>query len=325
MSSPLQLEDAALDRFAGAANLRGVEAPLQLPIGAIDAEATEVALSLVAIRDEQVLAERRLRFYVRLRIDSAVHLWSDEDDALTAALVLDPDTGRMDMQLRFAAAGKAATAAAADAHFLQAASMASRLVLRIPDHDRASHEVPFPAELRVEEGLVRFLDLLVEVAQLAGVDLSVPKHVDQQLINDLLVARSLLRGEQVRGKWTSGEITLEVAALPLIEQIRMEADRHQLMHVSELFLDIGDVQVPLGEVTQTLSDVVVEEVAVDEEKEAVILRVSAHGGSAVSVMTPSIGKPLPLEPHVVLPSAVFDELLADLDAPARASKLRELL
>jgi hypothetical protein len=319
------LDDADLDRYTGAADLRGAEAPFRLPLALIDAEATQVTLSLVALKDEQAVAERRLTFTVRLRIDSAVHLWSDESGALTAALVLDPDAQRMDLRLRFAPAGKAAPAAAADALFLRTASAASHLVLRMPDRDLAFHEAPFPTELHVEEGLVRFLELLVEVAQLAGVDLSVPKQVDQQLINDLLVARGLLRGKQVRGKWTSGEITLEIAALPSVEQMRTEADRHQLMQVSYMSLDIGGVRVPLGEVKQYLSDAVVEGITVDEEAETVILRVSAYGGSAVSVMMPSAGKPLPLEPHVVLPSAVFDELLADLDAPARTSKLRELL
>ena len=34
---------------------------------------------------------------------------------------------------------------------------------------------------------------------------------------------------------------------------------------------------------------------------------------------------LPVEPRLVLPPSAFDELVADLDAPARPNRLRDLL
>lgn len=37
-----------------------------------------------------------------------------------------------------------------------------------------------------------------------ALDLLLPEEVDEDLIKDLVVARSLLNGQPVRGRWTSG-------------------------------------------------------------------------------------------------------------------------
>jgi hypothetical protein len=79
----------------------------------------------------------------------------------------------------------------------------------------------------------------------------------------------------------------------------------------------------LSAVRQQFSDAIVEDLIVEDD--AVVLRFRAHGGSAPTVMTPTVVAPEPLEPHLVLHETVFDELVADLDAPVRPNPLRKLM
>lgn len=88
-------------------------------------------------------------------------------------------------------------------------------------------------------------------------------------------------------------------------------------------LVVGATTVPLGEVWQQFSDAVVESLVTEHDE--VVLRVHAHDGSGSMTMTRLAPAPAPFEPRLVLAPAAFDELLADLDAPPRRSRLRELL
>ncbi len=88
-------------------------------------------------------------------------------------------------------------------------------------------------------------------------------------------------------------------------------------------LQIGGATVALGEVQQQFTDAVVDSLVIEHDE--VVLRVRAHDGSGPMTMTPVAVQATPIEPLLVLTPAAFDQLLADLDAPPRPSRLRELL
>ena len=320
-----ELEDADLAQYSGAVNLRAVEAPLTFHATSFDAEATDIAISLVAMENTKILRERKFVFTVHLAIDSSEHFWSDDGGGLKAAIAFDANAGIMNLRLAFDPIGKGAIASAADAVFLRAVSAASSLSLRMPNGDLAPEKIPVPDQFVMGDSLLRFLQLLADVSQLAGLDINVPGELNRELANDLLVARGLLRGEEVQGKWHNGKFNLGIDALSAIEQKREEADRHDFMLVAPVWLEIGGSQVYLGEVAQHISCAIIDSVRVDEQAGKVILNVSASGGSADSKFRPIVRASSYIEPNVVLPDAVFDELLADLDAPPRVTRLRDLL
>lgn len=323
MSTLLKLEDADLDEYTDA-GVRGSElAPVSLPYTMLEAEATHVVFGLAAMKDDHLLDETRLVLAVRLRVDDVVHLWSDESGALAATVVLDPATRRMEMNLRFAPAGRSAVAAVADAMFLQAAGAATHLALRLPDGQFAPDRLPVPSQLKVDEGLVRLLQLIADVAHLANVDVPVPEEVDEKLITDLISARRLLSGKAVRGHWSTGEVRLDTSGLAAFQQALKEGSRHELLHVSATTLNVHGTVIALGEIRQQFSDAVVDDLTV--EGNTVVVRLRAHDGHAPTVMTPAAVAPMPFEPHLVLAPSAFDELMADLDTPVRASRLREML
>lgn len=323
MPALLDFEDPDLDRYDSAGVLGVEPAPSALPFTALEPEATQLVLGLAAMNNEQLLDETRLVLVVGLRVDGVIHLWSDDSNALSASGTLDPASQRMEMALRFAPAGRPAEAVAADARFLQAAGACTHLALRLPDGQLAPDRVPFPVQLRVEDGLVRLLQLLADVARLAHIDVPFPKEVDQELIKSLVAARRLLSGETVRGRWSTGQFRLNTCTLPAIRRMFEQGGRHELLHVAGKTLDLDGTPVPLGEIRHQFSDAVVESFAV--EQDTVVLTLRAYGGSAQMAMIPTPAIPLPLDPHLVLSPAAFDELVADLEAPARASLLRELL
>lgn len=323
MVALLDLEDVDLDAYVGAELRGGEPISVNLPFAGLEAEATQIALGLAAMRDDTLLGEIPLVLAVRLRVDDVVHLWSDESSALRATVVLDPRIHTMRMNLWFAPAGRSASSAAAGAAFLNAGSTATHLALRLPDGHLAGDRLPVPTGFKVDEGLVRLFELIAEVARLAQVDVLVPEDVDEELIKDLVLARYLLSGQAVRSRWSTGEARFDISSLATLKEILEPGSRHDLNHTATMSLDVQGTQVPLGEVRQQFSDAIVEDLIVEDD--AVVLRLRAHGGSAPTVMTPTVVAPEPLEPHLVLPETVFDELVADLDAPVRPNPLRKLM
>jgi hypothetical protein len=271
MSSLPVLEDADLAQYGGTLNIHAVEAPLTVHAASFDAEATDIVLSLVAMENTEILQERKFIFTVHLAIDSSEHLWSDDGGALKAAVTFDAHTRRMNLRLVFDPVGKGAIKAAADAEFLRIIDVATSLALRMPNGDLAPDEIPVPDQFAVEDGLLSFLQLLAEVSALGGVDIKVPEQLNRKFTNDLIVARGLLRGEEVRGKWHNGEFTLGLAALPAIEQRQREAEQHEFMLVAPLWLEVGESQIFLGEIAQHISSAIIDNVRVDEQAEKVIL------------------------------------------------------
>jgi hypothetical protein len=311
VSSLPVLEDADLAQYSAAVNLHAVEAPLTAHTASFDAEATDIVLSVAAMENTEILQERRFVFSVHLAIDSSEHLWSDDGGALKAAVTFDAHTRRMNLRLVFDPAGKGAIRAAADAAFLRTIGVATSLALRMPNGDLAPDEIPVPSQFVVEDGLLSFLQLLAEVSLLGGVDIRVPEQLNRELANDLIVARSLLRGEEVRGKWHNGEFSLGIAALPTIEQRQREAEQHQFMIVAPSWLEVGGSQIYLGEIAQYISRAIIDNVRVDEQAGKVILSVSAPGGSADSTFKPIRRAPSLIEPNIVLPDTVFEALATE--------------
>ncbi|MFC6155861.1 hypothetical protein [Kribbella jiaozuonensis] len=88
-------------------------------------------------------------------------------------------------------------------------------------------------------------------------------------------------------------------------------------------MQIGDTTIPLGEVQDQLSDAVVDDLS--KEAGTVTLKLRAYSGSSPAEMRPAVLAPPRIEAHVVIPEATFNEMLEDLDAPRRPSKLRELM
>ena len=325
MSLVPTLEDAAVAQYATAVNLHAVEAPLTVHIASFDAEATNIALSLVAMRDSEVLQEREFVFSVKLVIDFSTHLWSDDGGALKVAVTFDSQSQSMTLRLAFDPAGKGSIAATADVAFLRAVSTATGLALRMPNGDLAPDRIPVPEQFVVDNGLLNSLQLLAEVSKLAGIDIKVPQEIDRDFANDLVVARDLLRGETVHGKWRGGQLSLDIAALSAIEEQRKTAERHQFMIIAPHWLEMGETQIYLGEIAQHISDVRIEDVHVDEAAGKVVLEVSAPNGSSDLTFKPIARAESAIESNIVLPDAVYDELLADLDAPPRHTRLRDLL
>lgn len=313
--------DAAL--YAPTGLTGGAGLPFDVPASVVDAAATRTALVLVAVRGDEEVAETRLMLTVRLAVDDAVHLWSDRRGGLTASVVLAPRDHRLRINLAFAAAARPATEAAADAAFLQAAADAGAIAIRLPDGSLAPDRIAVPAEAGVEPALLRLLNLLADVSLLSRTELTVPAETDEELVKDLLTARRLLNGQEVRGRWRTGEIVLGPGGLDAVREALAAGDAHELVTVSESHLDYMDVRVPLGEVRQVYANAEVEEVV--ERPGEVVLRVRARGGSAETVMTPAAPRAEPVEPDVVLPGRVFDELAHDLAEPPRRSRLRDLL
>ena len=325
MSSVPVLEAARLAQYSGAASFHAVEAPLSVHAASFEAEATNVTLSVVAVRNTEILGERKFVFTVQLTIDSTTYLWSDDGGALKAVATFDSQTRRINLSLTFDPVGKAAIAAAADSTFLRAVSASTNLALRMPDGELAPDVISIPAEFVINDSLLNYLQLLAEVSQLAGMNLAVLEEASLETTNDLLVARGLLRGEDVQGEWHGGEFRLAIAALPAIQKMQSEAARHAFLLIAPLWLEISKTQVYLGEIRQHIPEAIIDDVRVDEQAGKVILHVSAPGGSAATTFTPIVSASSIIEANVVLPDVVFDELLADLDAPPRNTRLRELL
>lgn len=319
----LELDDTDLSGYAMQPGAGGLAMPLTGLLGDISIEATQPTLGLVALRDDAVLDEVRLMLVVRLRVDDAIHLWSEDAEPLAATVVLDPAAHRLRLNLRLQPAGRSAQAASRAATFLQAAGRGTHLALRMPDGQLAPDRLEVPSELRVDDDLVRLLQLLADVSRLSAVDVPVPELVDKELLKDLLSARQLLSGQVVRGRWATGKLRLGQADLETLQAALEQATRHELLHIASMRLEIGGTTVPLGEVQQQFTDAVVDSLVTEHDE--VVLRVRAYDGSGPMTMTPVAVQPAPVEPLLVLTAAAFDELLADLDAPARRSRLRELL
>ena len=325
MTSLAELDDTDLGRYLGLPRLRRTSVPFaDVPaMTGINAEATRVKLGLIALDDGRIVAERPLLLSVRLTMDSVTHLWSDEG-AMTAAVVFDPRARRLSMSLQFTPHGTSAEAAASDAGFLHALGSATHLALRSSDGQFLLGQTDVPVELRIDDGSVRFLRLLADVAALAGVDLTVPADVDGELVKDLLSARRILRGEEVRGRWKTASIRLDTSAREAVENALGKGERHSFSHVFPMTLRVGSREIPLGEVRQIISDAEVRDIRAEGD-EIVLELVAPNGGLGQAVLVPSVSEPVEIAPNVVLPETLFDELVADLDAPARPSRLRELL
>jgi hypothetical protein len=319
----LELDDTDVTVYATETGVRGLVKPMTAPLGNISIEDAQVGLGLVALRGTEVLDELRLTLVVRLRVDDVVHLWSEDTEPLAVTVVLDASAHSLRLNLRLQPAGRSARAASRAASFLHTAASGSHLALRLPDGELAPERLALPDELRIEEGLVRLLRLLADVSQLAAVDVPVPELVGQELLKDLIMAQRLLSGRVVRGRWATGELRLRHADLDTLQAALKQATRHELLHVAPMTLHVDDTAVPLGEVQQQFTDAVVESLAVEQDE--VVLRVRAYDGSGPMTMTPVRLDPAPIEPRLILAPAAFDELLADLDAPPRHSRLRELL
>jgi len=319
------LDDEDLARYSDTVNPQALEAPLMIHAASFEAGAANITLSLAAIRDAEVLEERKFAFTVQFAIDSSEHWWSDDGGALKAAVTFDKNTGRMDLRLTFEPVGKGAIAAAADATFLRAIEAATSLALRRPNGNLAPERIPIPNKFAVDDGLLSFLLLLSDVSQLAGVDIIVPQEMDRKLANDLLVARGLLRGEEVRGKWHGGELKLEGAALSALKEAQEKSERHQFMIIGPVWLEIGPSQIYLGEIAQHVSNVAIDSIRVDDKTRKVIISISTPDGYADASFRPIARRSLEIEPNVALPDSVFDELLEDLDGPPRKTRLRDLL
>jgi hypothetical protein len=138
-----------------------------------------------------------------------------------------------------------------------------------------------------------------------------------------LTARRLLQGEEVHGKWTTGEIRLKGEAHPLLRKALADSTRHEFMHVASMRLELPGAVIELGEIQQVMSDAEVEELR--EDASGVVLRLRAHGGSAPSLVRPISVRALPVPCRYEVDEEVFQELLEDLDGPARDSALRQLL
>jgi hypothetical protein len=319
----LELDDTDLSGYSMQPGAGGFAMPLTGPLGDLSIEAAQLTLGLVALRDDAVTDEVQLTLVVRLRVDDAVHLWSEDAEPLAATVVLDPAAHRLRVNLRLQPAGRSALAASRAATFLQAAGLGTHLALRMPDGRLSPDRLEVPSELRVDDDLARLLKLLADVSRLSAVDVLVPEHVGEELLKDLLTARQLLSGQVVRGRWVTGELRLGQADLETLQAALEQATRHELLHIAAMHLEVGGVTVPLGEVQQQFTDAVVD--SLSTERDEVVLRVRAYNGSGPMTMTPVAVPPASVEPILVLAPAAFDELLADLDAPARTSRLRELL
>ncbi|GAA1534640.1 hypothetical protein [Kribbella lupini] len=324
MPVPYEVEDAPVDAYLGA-DLRVAEMPpFAVPLGSIEAEATDVSLGLAVLQGNQLVAERHLLLEVRLRIDDIVHLWHDRHDAISAAVTIDPAQMRLSISLTFNPVGISAARASEAAEFLRIASIdGAQFALRLPDGTLGPERIPVSPNLKVDEKLVRLLRLIADVGRLANVDVPVPSETNAELIRALLTAQQLLSGQPVRRRWDTAEIKLDSATLEPLKEALEKSSRHEFLQVAEMFLKIGDVVIPLGEIQQQFSDAIVKDVAVEDR--GVVLRLRAHGNSSPVEMRPANLAPPPIEARLAIPEAAFNELLDDLDTPARPSKLRELM
>lgn len=306
----MDVEGVDLARYARGA-LASPEAPLSFADVRVDAEATKVPFTLVAVRDERVVAELDLMLVFRLRVDDVFHLWSRDDrSALDASVVVEPAANRLTMTLRFAPAGKPAASAAAAARFFHAAADGATLALRLPDGRLGHDRVPVPDQLRVEPAVVNLLDLVAEVSRLARVELVLPEEISADELDDLVVARGVLRGHDVRGTWDVGELTIyKGPGLDAMRAALTEQTVHDLLMVSDLVLDVFGARIELGEVQQQFSDAVVE--SVTDQDGAAVVRIRARSGRAPSVLRPVGRQAGPIEPHVVFPRDDFERMLSD--------------
>jgi hypothetical protein len=298
-------------------------ASFDLATDLLDAEATRITLGLVALRDEEILQETSLNLAVRLRVNDAVHLWSEESRPLRAALIVHWASGSMHLTLTFDPVGQSARVAYKDAIFLDSFTPGTRMALRLPDGQLTPDRIPAPVGIALDAGTLRLVRLLADVSELSGVSVPVPKEVDDELVQDLLTARALLRGETVHGRWASGELRFASLALDPLKASLAKSPRQQLLTVAHMSIDVRGTVVPLGEVRQILADALVEEVA--REDDTVVLRVRAFDGEAPSSMTLLHDEKEDLPARVTLCDEAMDHLLADLEEPPRGTKLRELL
>lgn len=297
--------------------------PMDIPVFPLAAEVTDVALGLVALAGADELSETWLRLTTRLVVDSAVHLFTPAVDALSASIVFDPSAQRMRLDLTFLPAGKPAAEAAQAARFLSTLHEADAVALKLPDGMLTPERMHVPGNLAVDARLVRLLDLLADVGRLSRTQVLVPQNVDEELINDLLVARRLLQGQDVEGTWSSGEVRLRREARDILETELRKSDRHQFMTVAESHLDIEGTIVPLGEIRQVFTDATVE--SLEEDGGELVLRLKANNGTAPSLMSPVRSTYISFEPNLRISDEAFAELLTDLDAPPRGNPLRDQL
>lgn len=324
MTVPYEVDEISIDAYVGA-DLRVAEMPsLAVPLGSIEAEATQVTFGLAVLKDEHLIAERQLLLEIRVRFDDIVHLWHYGHDAISAAITIDPRAKQLRLNLTFTPAGHSAARVVQAAEFLQLASTEdTRLALRLPDGTLAPERVSIPPELKVDDKLIRLLRLIADVGRLANVDIPVPDDIDEENVRDLFTAQQLLSGQPVRRRWSAAEITLESAALGPLQEALEKASRHEFLRVAQMAIQISGLVIPLGEIQEQFSDAVVEDLSVTDSE--VVLRLRAYDETASVEMRPQLLAPPPIEAHVTVPESVFNDLLDDLDTPSRPSKLRELM
>jgi len=318
----VDLDRDSLSDFAGELST-AARWPLDFPSFPLAAEVADVVLGLVALADDRELGETWLRLSTRLAVDSTVTLFTADDEALTAAVVFDQRAQRMRFDLTFLPARKPAASAARVARFLSTLSEANAIALRLPDGTLTPERMDVPTSLVVDPRLVRLLDLLADVGRLSHTTIPVPAHVDEELINDLLVARRLLQGQDVKGTWTSGELRLRPEGQDFVKAELAKADRHQFMTIADTHLDVEGTLVPLGEIRQVFADAEVD--SLDEDGDEIVLRLRAANGTAASVMSPVRTTDLTFEPNVQLSDDAFDELVGALDSPPEVNPLRNRL
>ena len=320
-----EVNEASVGAYRGA-DLRVAElSRLEAPLGSIEAEGTDLSLGLVVLHGDQIVAERNFDLSVRFRVDNVVHLWHDRGDAVSATFTLDPIKRRLGISITFAPVGNSAARAADAAEFLHHASAeGAQLALRLPDGSIGPERISMPPAVRIDEKMVRLLRLIADIARLSNEDIRVPDDINEELVGELIMARQLLSGQPVRRRWQAAEVKLDNAAKDLLKEALAKSSRHELLQVADMWLNIGELTIPLGQVQQQFSDAVVEDLVADDG-EGVVLRLRAYGGAADVEMRPTILAPPPIEAHRVIPEDAFNELLADLDTPARPNKLRELM
>lgn len=318
----VELDREALSGFAAQARFETTRWPVELSDVPVSAEVTDIALGLVALVGDQPVAETMLRLSTRFVADATITLFTADDEALSASIVFDQQTRRMRLNVTFSPAGKSAASAADEAHFLQQLGSADAMALRLPDGRLTNDRIQLPEFLKVDSSLLRLLDLLSDVSRLSRTDVPVPIEVDEELINDLLVARRLLQGQSVEGTWSTGEVRLRLEARELVEEI-LKTERHQFLTVAEMFLDIEGTTLPLGEIRQVFSDAVIS--SYEEKGDELVLRLRAAEDKAPSIMSPVAVQDTRLEPNLGISDESFEELLSALDAPPRRHPLRDQL
>ncbi|MFL6136628.1 MAG: hypothetical protein ACJ74O_02380 [Frankiaceae bacterium] len=204
-----------------------------------------------------------------------------------------------------------------------ALSAATHFAIRLPSGQLSSDRIEIPETLRIDDSSSNLLDLIGDVSRLAKVDLLVPEHVSDEMLQDLLVARRLLTGQEVRGTWRTGSLELVPGpGLDLFRRALQAGTRHEFVTVSELSPELLGGRIPLGKVQQQLSDT--EVVSITERGDVALVELRAHEGEGLSVMRPLSRRIEPLDPHVTLAPDALAQMLSDEDDGGE-SRLRALL